>query len=306
MSTNGLGQTARADLMNFVIQAVAFPNTGLVTTYYISLHSADPGENGQTGNEVATGAGTTNYARQSVSANGGWTLGSAASPTYTLSNAATITFPTVGSTAYLSGSPATYFGVWKTVSGTGIVDFIGRGTLQGAGVIVLAGQTASFAIGSLSLTLATTAGPTGMGQAFRKSIYDYLFASTTAGVTNPVSGLTNVFVALHTADPGVDGQTGTEPVGNAYARVLVTRNTSTFGASTVATPSVITNSGAVVTFPQATGSWGTLTYFSLWKTLATTTNTDYILKGTITSIAVTNGNIPSFATSTLTTRLDAT
>jgi hypothetical protein len=198
--------------------------------------------------------------------------------------------------------------VWTSLAGTATTDFVGRGPLQGAGVIVLNGQTASFAIGaiSLSITTVTSGSTTGMGQTFRKNLIDYLICSGTSGGTDPLASITTNYVSLHTADPGVDGQTANEPSSGAYARAAAARNTTIWGAASVATPSVITNSVAVVTFPQATGSWGTLTFFSVWNNITGTATTNFLLKGTITSIAVTNGNIPSFATSTLTTRLDAT
>lgn len=302
MSTNGLGQTFRSNTLNWILRGATVP--GRVATYYISLHSADPGEDGGAGaNEVSGNA----YARQTITSSTGWTTPSAATP-YAISNAAVITFPTATPSAWASGAALTYFGVWTSLSGTATTDFVGRGPLQGAGVIVLSGQTASFAIGaiSLSITTVTSGSTTGMGQTFRKNLVDYLICSGTAGGTDPLSGITINYVSLHTADPGVDGQTANEPVGNAYARSAAARNTTIWGAGTVATPSVITNSVAVVTFPQATGSWGTLTFFSVWNNITGVATTNFLLKGTITSISVTNGNIPSFATSTLTTRLDAT
>jgi len=64
---------------------------------------------------------------------------------------------------------------------------------------------------------------------------------------------TTVYVALYTSDPGPD-DTGTEVSGNGYQRVAVI-----FGA-----PSnrQIANS-ADVEFPEATGSWGTITHIGI-------------------------------------------
>ena len=64
---------------------------------------------------------------------------------------------------------------------------------------------------------------------------------------------TTCFVALYTSDP-TDADTGTECTGSAYARVAVT-----FGAPS---NGVSTNSSSV-TFPTATGSWGTITHIGL-------------------------------------------
>jgi hypothetical protein len=58
------------------------------------------------------------------------------------------------------------------------------------------------------------------------------------------------FVALYTSDP-TDADTGTECTGGSY-----TRQSVTFGAPS---NGVATNN-ADVTFPTATGSWGTITH----------------------------------------------
>ena len=62
-----------------------------------------------------------------------------------------------------------------------------------------------------------------------------------------------VYVGLYTTDPG-EGNTGTEVSGGSYARTAVT-----FGAPS---NGVTTNSGAV-TFPTATGTWGTVTHIGI-------------------------------------------
>lgn len=64
---------------------------------------------------------------------------------------------------------------------------------------------------------------------------------------------TTVYAALYTTDP-TDADTGTEVSGNAYARQAIT-----FGASA---NGVSSNTG-VVTFPVATGAWGTVTHFGI-------------------------------------------
>lgn len=64
---------------------------------------------------------------------------------------------------------------------------------------------------------------------------------------------TNVYVALYTSDP-TDADTGTEVSGGSYARQIVT-----FGAPS----NGVSASNADVTFPQATGSWGTVGWIGL-------------------------------------------
>lgn len=72
------------------------------------------------------------------------------------------------------------------------------------------------------------------------------------------SPLTNIFVALHTADPGEAGdQTTSEAAYTSYARVAVAR---TAGGWTSSTNSIV-NAGAV-TFPAATGGSSAITHWS--------------------------------------------
>lgn len=62
-----------------------------------------------------------------------------------------------------------------------------------------------------------------------------------------------VYVALYTSDP-TDADTGTEVSGGSYARQSVTFGAPSNGAST---------NSADVTFPTATGSWGTVAYIGI-------------------------------------------
>jgi len=62
-----------------------------------------------------------------------------------------------------------------------------------------------------------------------------------------------VYLALYTTDP-TDADAGAEVVGNGYERQAIT-----FGAPS---DGVSTNS-AVIEFPQATGSWGTIAYIGI-------------------------------------------
>src|SRR4051812_47904717 len=74
------------------------------------------------------------------------------------------------------------------------------------------------------------------------------------------SPLTNVYVALHTADPGAGGTQGTsETTYTSYARVAVARTTGGWTASSAASSSPV----AAITFPAATGGTATITHFSV-------------------------------------------
>jgi hypothetical protein len=64
---------------------------------------------------------------------------------------------------------------------------------------------------------------------------------------------TTVYVALYTSDP-TDADTGTECSGTSYARQSVTFSSPSNGA---------TSNSAAVEFPQAGGSWGTITHIGI-------------------------------------------
>ncbi len=64
---------------------------------------------------------------------------------------------------------------------------------------------------------------------------------------------TTVYVALYTTDP-TDADTGTECSGGSYARQAVTFGSPSNGVST---------NSASVTFPTASGNWGTITHIGI-------------------------------------------
>jgi len=106
------------------------------------------------------------------------------------------------------------------------------------------------------------------------------------------SPLTNLYVALHTADPGEAGnQTTSEATYTSYARVAVAR---TSGGWTVTNNSV--SPTANIDFPAATGGTNTITY---WSVGTANTGTGKILySGTVTpNISVSTGVTPRLTTS---------
>lgn len=64
---------------------------------------------------------------------------------------------------------------------------------------------------------------------------------------------TTVYLALYTDDP-TDADTGTEVSGGSYARQAITFGAPSNGVST---------NSADITFPTATGSWGTVAYVGI-------------------------------------------
>ena len=75
----------------------------------------------------------------------------------------------------------------------------------------------------------------------------------TLGITSFTAPSTT-YLALFTSDP-TDAGTGTEVSGGSYARQSISWNTPASGATT---------NSADVTFPQATGNYGTVTHIGIF------------------------------------------
>lgn len=105
------------------------------------------------------------------------------------------------------------------------------------------------------------------------------------------SPLTNISVALHTADPGVGGnQTTSEATYGGYARVNVAR---TSGGWTVTGASC--SPAATISFPACTSGTNTITFWSMGVTGGGATKIFY--SGSLSpSIAVSSGVTPQIAT----------
>jgi hypothetical protein len=123
-----------------------------------------------------------------------------------------------------------------------------------------------------------------------QSLIQNLFGKTT--YTFP----TTLYFALSTTTPAqpVGSLNFTEPSGNAYARVAVTNNTTNFvEVSSPPTDGYEQANGTAITFPTATGSWGTVTYFGVYDAL---TSGNCIGFGALTtSQTIGLGDTPSFA-----------
>lgn len=116
------------------------------------------------------------------------------------------------------------------------------------------------------------------------SLLNHLFTDPT--YTPPAT----LYVALFTADADGDGTGYTEVTGGAYARVATTA--ADWSAAVAGAPSTKTNT-AVLTFPEATASWGTVTHFGLMD--ASTTGNQLTSDTLTASVAITTGMTPSFA-----------
>ena len=109
-----------------------------------------------------------------------------------------------------------------------------------------------------------------------------------AAVLTPLT--TTAYVSLHTADPG---NTGTSEIsGGAYAR----QGPITF-TSAGANPTVASNS-AIITYPAASASWGTVGWFGIWTAASGGT---FQGSGALTTPkAVNSGDTARFAANALT------
>lgn len=139
---------AEANLLNLLFLNIDWANIGdagglqnsaAAGSFYISLHTADPGEGG---NQSTSETAYTSYARVAVArTGGGWTLTS-----QTISNTALVQFPqcTGGS------STVSYFGIGTDLSGNG--NLIMSGALTSP-LSVSNGIQPQFAAGALTVTV---------------------------------------------------------------------------------------------------------------------------------------------------------
>jgi|SRR6185369_491923 len=132
------------------------------------------------------------------------------------------------------------------------------------------------------------------GDTFENDLLKLIFNATAiANIADNAasSPLTNIEVALHTADPGETGnQTTSEATYTSYARVAVAR---TSGGWTVTAASV--SPVATIAFPACTGGSNTITHFSVGT--AHTGTGKLLYSGTVTpNMSVSTGVTPQLAT----------
>jgi hypothetical protein len=102
---------------------------------------------------------------------------------------------------------------------------------------------------------------------------------------------TTVYVGLFLTDP-TDAGSGTEVSGGSYAREAMTFGAPSNGVSV---------NSAAVEFDQATGNWGTITYFAIFDAL---TSGNMLYHGALTaSKTIETGDVFKFATSSVSVTL---
>lgn len=247
-----LSNYAELKLLDHLLKTAAYTQP---TNIYVALSTADPTDSGS---GVAEPAGS-GYARTACNV---WD----AAASREASNTSAVTFPAAT-------------GSWGTITHWALFDASTGGNMLAYGSLsvsnaVVNGNVVSFAAGQLSLTWNTG----GLSNYAAHKLLDHLLK--TAAFSVP----TNIYVGLSTANPGDSFGAVAEPSGNAYARVQ--KNTWDAAAS-----GATENTGAI-TFPTATGSWGTVTHVVLYDASTVGNPLAYAALGT--SQAVVNGNVVEF------------
>lgn len=232
---------------------------------YVALSTADPTD---AGSGVAEPSGN-GYARTSCNS---WATASGRAT----SNGAAVTFPAAT-------------GSWGTITHYALFDASTGGNMLGYGSLttpnaVVNGNVVTFAIGEIDVTVNSG----GFSTYLANKMLDHTFK--VASYTVP----TNIYVGLSTANPGDSGGALAEPSGNAYARTV--KNSWDAAASGA------TQNSSAITFPTATGSWGTVTHCALFDASSAGNMLMYGALGT--SQSVVNGNVVEFDTGALDVTLD--
>jgi hypothetical protein len=132
--------------------------------------------------------------------------------------------------------------------------------------------------------------------AFETDLLEHIFQNLDIANIGDATGLRgssaagNLYISLHTADPGEAGdQTTSEATYTSYARVAVVRSSSGWTIS-----GNNSSNAAAINFPQATGGSNTITHFGIGTSSSGAGN--LLFKGALSaSLAVSNGITPSFA-----------
>lgn len=241
-------------------------------TLYLALCTANPGETA-TGASMSEVANSGSYARTAI------TFGAAASRRVTQSGA--VTFPAA------SGS-------WGTVTNWAIVDTntYGSGNVLAYGAFaasktIVSGNTPSVASGDVYVEITAS---TGLSNYAANGMLDRMFRNQAFTVSANYVGLWTA-----TLSDSSTGSTAGEVSGGSYARVAVNASGGGSPAWSAVSAGATSNANAI-TFPTASGSWGTVTYAGV---LDASTTGNLLLYGAVTSQAVASGDTVSFASTAL-------
>ena len=105
-----------------------------------------------------------------------------------------------------------------------------------------------------------------------------------------------VWFSLSTAVTSDNANGNAEPVGNGYARVGHENAVALFAAAAAG----VKQNALAITFPEASGSWGTVLHFSIWANETSETAANLIAAGSLAvSKAVGAGDTPRFPINSL-------
>ena len=141
---------------------------------------------------------------------------------------------------------------------------------------------------------------TGVGTAFGTSLLGLVFQAVNIALiadNTATTPLTNLYIALHTADPTQAGtQNSSEATYTGYARVPLARTSAGWTISGAAPEQVV--NAAAITFPACTGGSNTVTWFTV-GTLSSGAGV-ILYGGSLTApLSVSLGITPSFAAGSL-------
>lgn len=143
MADTGFGNTFRKAINDLIFKNTTF-TANPAGVIYVSAHTADPGPDGQTSNEVTGGS----YAAK-VTAATDWNAATTADPSV-VTNANAITFVT----ATGNWGTVTHFGLWNHLTNRAAANFVGSKALT-ASQVVNTGNTLSFPAAALTHSLGT-------------------------------------------------------------------------------------------------------------------------------------------------------
>ena len=141
---------------------------------------------------------------------------------------------------------------------------------------------------------------------FERAVLDWAFPPT--GSATAFTPPATLYVALCTGNaPTADPASLAEPSGNGYARVPINNTlgtTSAWGPATTDQGGATTKKNLVeIEFPQATASWGSITWFAI--TDGTGAGANIILWGTLnTPVSINTGDTAVFRVNGITIQED--
>ncbi len=113
--------------------------------------------------------------------------------------------------------------------------------------------------------------------------------------------VTTIYIGLSTAVTSDNVDSLAEPSGNGYARIGLSNAVANWAAAAAG----VKQNNAIYTFPEASGSWGTVVQFLIWDHLTNAAASNLIAAGSLAvSKAITAGDTPRFPINSLSVTQD--